>query len=329
MYYRLIALWAVCEGVLGGIIHGFQLPISGLIVGGCAVIIICMIGYYVPDKNAIIKATVVVAIFKMMLSPFSPFPAYIAVFFQGLTGQLFFSRKSWFRLACVIFGTLALFESAIQKILTTTLIYGVDFWKAINDFINGLTHQDQITNYSLWFAGVYVVLHIIAGFLIGKMAGSAPQSLHRWKSELPEMAPVIIREEINSPKRKKHRFIKTGMLIIWVILLVLYLQSACQIGEPILQPGDIGNILIRSLLIVFTWYFLVSPVLTRLLKNWLMKRKEREESTVSEILQIIPYTTALVEMCWQRSSARKGISRLRIFMKDVLVQSLLPDSEIK
>lgn len=119
------------------------------------------------------------------------------------------------------------------------------------------------------------------------------------------------------------------MLIIWVILLVLYLQSACQIGEPILQPGDIGNILIRSLLIVFTWYFLVSPVLTRLLKNWLMKRKEREESTVSEILQIIPYTTALVEMCWQRSSARKGISRLRIFMKDVLVQSLLPDSEIK
>ena len=36
VYYRLIALWIFCEAVLGGIIHGLKLPVSGLIVGSCS-----------------------------------------------------------------------------------------------------------------------------------------------------------------------------------------------------------------------------------------------------------------------------------------------------
>src|SRR6188768_485184 len=85
-YYRLIALWVVCEAFLGGIIHGLRLPVSGLLVGSCSVICICLIAWYNPEKGAILKATIVVAVFKLMLSPQSPFPAYIAVFFQGLMG---------------------------------------------------------------------------------------------------------------------------------------------------------------------------------------------------------------------------------------------------
>src|SRR5258707_13313612 len=111
IYYRLIALWVLCEAMLGGIIHGFKIPVSGLIVGSCAVICICLIAWYVPAKGAIIKATLIVAIFKMMLSPQAPPPAYIAVFFQGLMGELLFWRKKIFPLACVLLGILALLES--------------------------------------------------------------------------------------------------------------------------------------------------------------------------------------------------------------------------
>ncbi len=49
-----------------------------------------LIAYYVPLKGAILKATIIVAIFKMMLSPHTPPSAYIAVFFQGLLGQVLF-----------------------------------------------------------------------------------------------------------------------------------------------------------------------------------------------------------------------------------------------
>ena len=93
IYYRLIALWVLCEAMLGGIIHGLKIPVSGLFVGSSAVICICLIAWYVPQKGAIIKATIIVAIFKMMLSPQAPPPAYIAVFFQGLLGELLFFRN--------------------------------------------------------------------------------------------------------------------------------------------------------------------------------------------------------------------------------------------
>src|SRR5687768_15660381 len=100
VYYRLIALWVLCEALLGGIIHGLRLPVSGIIVGSAAVICITLIAWKVPHKGAILKATVIVAIFKMMLSPQAPPPAYIAVFFQGMTGELFFWNRKNFKAAC-------------------------------------------------------------------------------------------------------------------------------------------------------------------------------------------------------------------------------------
>ena len=72
IYYRLITLWVLCEAMLGGVIHAAKIPVSGLIVGSCAVICICLIAFYHPTKGAIIKATIIVAIFKMMLSPQAP-----------------------------------------------------------------------------------------------------------------------------------------------------------------------------------------------------------------------------------------------------------------
>src|SRR5690349_19440211 len=93
IYYRLIALWAVCEAMLGGIIHGLKIPVSGLVIGSCAVTCISLIGWYYPVKGAILKATLFVAICKMILSPQASFPAYIAVFFQGILGELLFHKR--------------------------------------------------------------------------------------------------------------------------------------------------------------------------------------------------------------------------------------------
>src|SRR5688572_21188273 len=127
IYYRLIALWVLCEAMLGGIIHGFRIPVSGLVVGSCAVICICMIAWYNPKKGAIIKATIIVAIFKMMLSPHSPAPAYFAVFFQGLMGELLFWRRRLYTLSCLLLAVLSLIESGFQRILMLTIVYGNEF----------------------------------------------------------------------------------------------------------------------------------------------------------------------------------------------------------
>src|SRR5437588_263127 len=139
VYYRLIALWVVCEGVLGGIMHGLNVPFSGMIVAGAAVICICLIGYYVPVKGAILRATIIVAIFKLMLSPHTPPAAYTAVFFQGLIGQLLFFNHRFFSVSCILLGMLALVESAVQRVVVLTVLYGTNFWNAVNEFIRKVT----------------------------------------------------------------------------------------------------------------------------------------------------------------------------------------------
>lgn len=322
LYYRLIALWAVCEGVLGGIIHGFQLPVSGLFVGGAAIVIICMIGYFVPQKGAILQATLMVEIFKMMLSPQSPLPAYLAVAFQGVTGELFFFNKRFYKISCVLFAAIALFESAIQRIITMTLIYSNEFWKAMDAFINGITGQTEVTRYSYYIAGGYVLLHIVAGIAIGIFASRIPSKLNIWKKD--KQFVIAVPEIHENEIIEKHRRKKTGkhsLLIIWLILLLLFLQSSFHIGKPLLPADNILQILVRSFLILLTWYFLLSPVLLFFLKKYLSGQRKKSQSTINEILLLIPSTRTLIKNSWKISGEKKGIGRFNRFIKIVLINS--------
>ena len=330
IYYRLIALWALCEGVLGGIIHGFNLPVSGLIVGSAAVIIICMIGYYVPGRATIMKATILVCIFKLMLSPQSPLPAYVAVLFQGSIGLLFFWNKKFFKISCLLFATLALLESGVQRVLVMTILFGMNFWKAVNDFINGLTHEKEITNYSLYLVSGYILLHLIMGIFVGWSAGRIPKRMEQLRTHHQNYFVSIdgeqnfIPQQSVSPRKRK---LKTGLFIIWIVLLVLFLQSQFNIGKPLLSSNLSLQIFIRSILIILAWYFVVSPITLLLLKRWLTKQKEKSQSDIQAILELLPSTKLLLEKSWQLSSAYKGIRRLNEFSKIVLVNSLREEHE--
>ena len=107
-YYRIITLWVLAEAFAGGLFHAIKLPGSGMIVSGAAVVCICLIGKYKNSFGSILKATVIVAIFKLMLSPHSPATAYLAVFFQGFLGELLFCTRRFYRLSCILLGTFAL-----------------------------------------------------------------------------------------------------------------------------------------------------------------------------------------------------------------------------
>src|SRR5688500_13846567 len=117
LYYRLIALWAVCEAFAGGIMHAAKIPFTGMIVSSLAVTCIILIAYFVPVRGSIIKATIIVAIFKLLLSPHSPPTAYLAVFFQGYIAELLFFNRKFFRASAIALGIIALVESSIQRML--------------------------------------------------------------------------------------------------------------------------------------------------------------------------------------------------------------------
>ncbi|HUR65620.1 MAG TPA: nucleoside-triphosphatase [Chitinophagaceae bacterium] len=323
IYYRLIALWVLCEAMLGGVIHGFKIPVSGLVVGSCAIICICLIAYYVPQKGAILKATLVVAIFKMMLSPQAPPPAYIAVFFQGAMGELLFWNRKTFTLSCILLAVLGLLESGLQRILVLTIIYGNDLWTVINNFINGLTKQKTTTNYSLWIGGIYVAIHFMTGIFIGWWASLLPGRISQWEKE----GIYKIRQEMTAavlPFKKKKRKLKRGLFVIWLLLIALYVQSYFNIGTALLPSHISLKIFLRSVIIVFAWIFIIGPLLSQLLHGWLRKKQSGSREHIRQVVELLPATQALASQSWEHTSAKKGWRRLIDFSKTVLVNSLSP-----
>jgi nucleoside-triphosphatase THEP1/ABC-type thiamin/hydroxymethylpyrimidine transport system permease subunit len=328
IYYRLIALWALAEAMLGGIIHGFKIPVSGLVVGSCAIICICLIAWYVPAKGSIIKATIIVAVFKMLLSPQSPPPAYIAVFFQGLLGELLFWNRRLYRLSCIVLAVLGLLESGLQRILTLTIIYGTELWTAINDFFNGLTKQKTTTNYSFLFGAAYVFLHLIVGLAVGWLAGVLPHKISIWR--LTNSGKLVIKERggtivnMQERSRRKRKGLKTGLFVMWILLIGLYIQSYFQIGKPLLPPHISLKILIRSFIIVMAWYFVLAPLLRKFLHKWLQIKREQSKADIRKVVDLLPDTRQLVVQSWKASEGKKGWARVIATVKMILVNSLQP-----
>lgn len=326
-YYRFIALWVLCESMLGGIIHGFKIPVSGLIVGSCSVICISLIAYYTNGKGNILKATIIVAIFKMMLSPQAPPPAYIAVFFQGLLGELlFFNNKKLFGLSCMILAILSLLESGLQRVAVMTVVYGTDFWKALDDLIVKLTGQKHTVSYSLYFISVYTGVHLVAGIGVGWWCSKLPLNMARWK-ERYQIGPLAAGEEIKPEQKKRKRFFKRSVLLVWILLILVYLQSTFNIGKPLLSSHISLQIFVRSLLIITGWYLFVGPLLLRWMNKWLQKEKSKRRAEVQQVVMLLPGIKAMITESWKRSAVDKGIKRIVTFSRFVIVNIVEQSAE--
>lgn len=326
LFYRLIALWVLCESVLGGIMHAVKIPFTGIIVSSGAVICICLIAYYVPVKGAILKATIIVAIFKMILSPHTPPTAYIAVFFQGMMGQILFFNLRFFRLSCILLAVLALVESAVQRVLILIVLYGNNFWNALNEFIKKLTGATVITNYSLIVATAYIVIHAFIGLLVGVIAGSIVWQSKSWTILHQEYLIPYKDEAFNktiktgsTPKKKK---IKYFFIFIWIGLIVLFVQSYFHLGKPLLPSQIALQILLRSILIILTWYFLLSPLVSFLIKRWLRTQQLKSKNDINQIILMLPAARYILLKSWKISSAKKGWKRIIEYCKIVLVNTL-------
>lgn len=308
--------------MLGSIIFTFKLPVSGLLIGSCAVTCISLIAWYHPAKGAILKATVIVAIFKMMLTPQAPPPAYIAVFFQGLLGELLFWKRKYYRAACIALAVLALLESAFQRIIVVTVLYGNDIWVAINQFLNRLAGTSQVTDYSYFIILWYVLVHIIVGIIVGVWAGFLPAKLKTMndvlKQYMVDASDAALQEGATRPAKKKRRIV---MFVIWITLLLLYVQSFFKIGVPVLPNDTILRILIRSVIIVLTWHFLVSPVLKQLLHKWLQKKKRQSAEQVQQVLNLLPSTRNMVAKSWALSADKTGMKRIFLCCQIILVNT--------
>lgn len=329
LFYRLVALWVVCEAFAGGLMHAAKIPFTGMIVSSLAVTCIILIAYYIPSKSAVLKATIIVAFFKLMLSPHSPPTAYIAVFFQGYLGYILFNHRKHFLLSSVLLAVFALVESALQRILVLLVIYGNGLWEAVDIYLQK-TVGGTFNNYSATAAGMYILIHMLAGLFVGTtMARLVTKSEN--KNNIS--AYLISTPEIESSKlvetKTKKRKLKGWFILIWLFIFGLYLQAIHDPAQAVLPANKIFMIFVRSVLIISTWYLILSPLSMAFLRRFIKDQNQSRYRQIEEIQQIIPDIQRTFFSSWQLSGANRGLARVKVFIRILLINIVHTNSNVE
>jgi hypothetical protein len=316
---RITALWAFSEAFLGGILHAFHIPFAGLILSSFAVL--CMValnlqGYY---KGLILKATILVIIIKALISPHTPVSAYFAVLLQGAFGELLFFTGVPFFFSCIFLGIAALMQSAFQKLIILTLIFGVDFWKALDEFLNTITKLmgAATVSYSFYLVIIYLVVHFVAGLFIGVFSYRLPGLLLGAKEEFKDIQFSIPDSLVIIPLTKNSKT-KFGKPIYWLLFLLLSFalyQAYSEKSLLILAQSKAVKLIIRSTLFLLFWYFFAAPLLLLLFQKWLAKQQGKFSQEIDSILKLLPEMKFITEKCWIQTKDFRGLRRVNKFIR--------------
>ncbi len=276
-------------------------------------------------KIRYLKATIIVAIFKLMLSPHSPPTAYIAVLFQGLMGQVFLNRKQFFTAASIFVAVISLVESAMQRLFVLWLVYGESFWDAVNQFIQKITGSKTINNYSLLIAVGYVLIHAIVGSIIGYWISNTIKNTEKWKLENKryifddKSISATNQEPVKIKKKKRIRLI---FALLSIILLAFYILSIVKPAWAPLPAGKAASIFLRSVVILMCWYFIAGPLVMKFIKKQLAAKQKENKEDIDNTLQLLPQMRYTFQQAWFMSAEKKGLKRLRLFIQIVIANTI-------
>ncbi len=331
---RLTALWALNESALGGVLLAFKIPFTGLFIGSAAVLIISLLAFFDNKPGTIMRATVIVMIIKGLVSPHTPVTSYAAVLLQGVLGEIFFRYFSW-RSAAFILSCLALLLSAMQKFLIITLIFGMNIWDSIDLFGNYIiklflpAHQSSLSlpiSFSLII--IYSMIHLFAGFIVGLFI---PKVAYRVRTDLASgeyrnLFPDTLPENGELPPKKRRRFFKKGSAyILFIIITSIVLLSYIF---PVFEKSRgyaVVMMVLRSVVIMGLWYFVLGPVVLKRLKSFLAQKEHTYSGEIKSILYLFPVLRRIVKFSWRQTASERKFKRPVAFLINLLVISINAD----
>lgn len=318
---RLTALWALSESGLGGMMHALKIPFTGFFLGGFAIVIITLIAHNSKLRfKEILQATLLVILIKAAASPHSPPMAYIAVAFQGLMGAIFFSTVPFYRLAAMLFGMIALFESAVQKFLVSTLIFGQSIWKALDLFFQNILKDLSLPSdfsFSFWLITIYTGIYTLWGLLLGWWASSLPLKIDHRKSNVllqwKELQTQAGEQSGTQKKKRKHKWISAFFVLLFIVCVFVFQGSLSKALYAIVRT-------VAALLLMF---WVITPLLTWAIRRWTTKQQGANAAQVKAIADLLPelknYLSPAMTLAHKQY---KGLLRYKAFVFNLLVISL-------
>lgn len=325
---RLTAFWAFSEAALGGVLHITRLPFKGILIAGAATLFVTLIGQFSKNKGTILKSTVLVIVVKYIVSPYTPITAAVAVLAQGLLGEFFFMSQRFKKIRILTFSMLIQFITAVQKILIVTILFGQNFWTTVDNFANSVLNEIITTGkleFSFLIIIAYTMIHVIAGLFIGIFILQLLNHLRDSKrSNLLQITNFENAESIiKRSGKRKHWFQKPSGIAILIFLLT---SLGISFFLPEWMKSDVSDIIfmiVRAIIIIILWYFLVSPLLLKILSKIISKHKIKHLDELDDILQFFPLLKQVVAMSWKDSKRYSGITRIKVFTFQIILYTVV------
>lgn len=316
--YRLTALWAFAECGIGGVLHAFKIPITGLVVGGIAITILSIIRSLSGSdfRKNILQALAVVIVIKATITPYAGITAYLAVAFQGISAVIFYTLIPSFKIGTIFHCTVSMIESALQKVLVLLILYGETLLKAVDKLGSWVSNMLNIPvdKISLSLISGYTIFFAVWGLLIAWMAirlSSVIQSMlnkQRYTVEISKSPDSLMS---TGQRRKK------GWVILILILVALMVYSFF-IGQE--ENGWI--LLFRVIVVMIVVYKVIGPLLAKVLASFIKKYRSSNTGYIQYVLDALPYTGAIVKKAWKENQHRPLLGKIRHFMIDVIMYQL-------
>ena len=304
---RLTALWAFTESGIGGFLHAFHLPFSGILVGGLSVIWISLIARFSnsPAKS-IIQSGIVVLVLKGILSPQSPPGAYFALTIQILVGALLFLGRGRLAYRAFVLAFVTILFSAFQKIIILTVLFGQPLWDSINTFGNQVTTQLAPIfpgiSASEFFIGLFVFVYLVAGIVIGRWNFELMR--HTYVHRVIEIVPET-QERKNSNKKRS----KTALFIAVTALIIVAAQ-----GFLLDQWSRAFSSIFRAAIVLCIWFLILLPILRLAARRKSQQWKALYQEQIDRVRDFVPVSAALLKAARksQKNEGKKGFKSLFI-----------------
>ncbi len=257
----------------------------------------------------------------MMITPHSGITAYVAVSFQAFFGAIIYSFFKINLVSVLIVTTIGLVESAIQKILVMTVLFGKSLWDSINALGTSLEEKYAFIlpfDSSALVIFSYVTIYFLTGILVGINIYRLIKELNNTTNLESYKLNFTKSDSSNSKGRKSkwRRWILLTVILITTLGLIIFFESQSSSFDKAIY------ILARTIIILLFWYILISPILIILVKKYLFKKQKEWSNEVESIFNIIPYLRSIVKEAWKLSQSQLGLSRIRKFLFLTIMFSL-------
>jgi len=320
---RLTALWALNECGLGGFMHAFGSPFTGILVGGISILLITLIATHTKTLvPVLIKALSIVLLVKLSVSPHSPITAYIAVSFQAFLGLLLYRLFSVNHVTVVLLGVVTFLESALQKLLTLTIIYGQSLWDAADVYTAWISDKLAFLEVAIsakTLMLLFITFYACAGVFVGILIIRVRQLIQT--VDISQLDKNLSELQSNSIEKKPTRR-SNKLVLFWASTLVLILLPIFFFHDELGGVKKGVYVIARSLLILVLWYTVIGPMLLKGLNKILLKRQSTYKSDIQNTLNLLPYLRSIIRFAWLDSSSLKGVNRIQHFLARSIVYSV-------